>query len=49
MTGDEIGTVDDVEFDPETGEVTSLILASGDIAGTRLVGIGSYAVVAELA
>lgn len=46
--GDELGKVDDVDFDPETGIVTSLVLGkggSGEVAGDRLVGIGSYAVV----
>jgi sporulation protein YlmC with PRC-barrel domain len=46
--GDELGKVDDVDFDQETGTVTSLLLAkggTGEVAGDRLVGIGSYAVV----
>lgn len=43
--GDEHGKVDDVEFDADTGTITSLAVASGDVAGARLVGIGSYAVV----
>ena len=43
--GDELGTVTDVEFVPDTGEVTALVLDTGTIAGTRLLGIGSYAVV----
>jgi sporulation protein YlmC with PRC-barrel domain len=43
--GDDIGKVDDVEFDPESGTITALILASGDVAGVRLVGVGSYATV----
>ncbi len=44
--GDELGVVDDVDFDAETGVVTTL-LVSGDaqVAGERLVGVGSYAVV----
>ncbi|HTC68221.1 MAG TPA: PRC-barrel domain-containing protein [Acidothermaceae bacterium] len=43
--GDELGRVDDVEFDPETGTINSLALVSGDVAGTRLIGVGSYAAV----
>jgi sporulation protein YlmC with PRC-barrel domain len=43
--GDDIGTVDDVEFDAGTGTITSLLLSSGDVEGARLVGVGSYAVV----
>src|SRR5450755_2396459 len=43
--GDDIGTVDDVEFDADTGAITSLLLPSGDVSGARLIGVGSYAVV----
>jgi uncharacterized protein YrrD len=43
--GDELGAVDDVEFDPETGEVLGILLAGETVEGSRLVGIGSYAVV----
>ena len=45
--GDELGKVADVEFDPETGEVTGLVLDLGTLAGARLLGVGSYAVVVE--
>lgn len=44
-TGDELGKVDDVEFDPESGVVEALNFAEGQIAGARLIGVGSYAVV----
>ncbi|MCW2497994.1 PRC-barrel domain-containing protein [Jatrophihabitans sp.] len=44
-TGDEAGVVDDVEFDPESGLITTLVLSGGEVAGERLLGIGSYAVV----
>ena len=43
--GDELGEVDDVEFDPESGQIQPLIAGNQDIAGERLIGIGSYAVV----
>ena len=43
--GDDIGTVDDVEFDADTGAITSLLLPSGDVSGARLIGVGTYAVV----
>ena len=43
--GDELGEIDDVEFDPETGGLRSLITGDGEIDGDRLIGIGSYAVV----
>jgi sporulation protein YlmC with PRC-barrel domain len=44
-TGDELGEVDDVEFDSESGTVEALIFADGRIAGADLIGVGSYAVV----
>jgi sporulation protein YlmC with PRC-barrel domain len=43
--GRDLGEVEDVEFDPETGEVTTVITDAEQIAGERLRGIGSYAVV----
>jgi uncharacterized protein YrrD len=43
--GNELGAVSDVDFDPETGSVLSLITAQGQIAGKEMVGVGSYAVV----
>ena len=46
--GDELGKVADVDFDPGTGTVSALVLGKGgggEVAGERLVGIGSYAVV----
>lgn len=43
--GMELGPVTDVDFDPETGAVTSLITKAETIAGSRLIGLGSYAVV----
>lgn len=45
VAGDELGEVDDVEFDPTTGAVTALVLDDGELARGRLVGVGSYAVV----
>lgn len=44
-TGSELGKVDDVDFDPATGSITYLISADDRIAGDRLIGCGSYAVV----
>lgn len=46
--GDELGDVKDLDFDPATGSITSLLLEGGNIPevpGSRLIGIGSYAVV----
>jgi uncharacterized protein YrrD len=43
--GDELGTVDDVDFDPADGRLESLHIGSDTIAAERLIGIGTYAVV----
>ncbi len=43
--GDELGKVDDVAFDAETGAIEALVLTGGDIAGDRLLSVGSYAVI----
>ena len=45
--GDEFGTVNDVEFDPQTGRLEELITADGSLAAQGILGIGSYAVVVE--
>jgi sporulation protein YlmC with PRC-barrel domain len=43
--GVEHGTVKDISFDPATGRILTLYTALGEISGTRLLGLGSYAVV----
>lgn len=43
--GVDLGEVADVDFDPSTGAISTIVLASGDVAGQRLIGIGSYAVI----
>lgn len=43
--GDEIGVVDDVEFDAATGSITALLTKTDEVAGSRLRGVGSYAVI----
>ncbi|MGI8816749.1 MAG: PRC-barrel domain-containing protein [Pseudonocardia sp.] len=43
--GDDLGKVRDVEFDGESGLLTLLVLDQGEVAGVRLRGVGSYAVV----
>lgn len=48
-SGDEVGTVDDVEFDPGDGTITEVLTSSDAIAGSRLLGVGSYAVVVAAA
>ncbi|MGH3766881.1 MAG: PRC-barrel domain-containing protein [Pseudonocardiaceae bacterium] len=46
--GTELGTVTDVDFDPETGAVTSLITKTEIIAGQRLIGLGGYTAVVSV-
>ncbi len=43
--GMELGTVTDVDFDPDTGSITTLISKTETIAGDRLIGLGGYAAV----
>ncbi len=47
--GDDVGTVRDVDFDPQSGGLTTIVLdgtgGANTIAGDRLLGIGSYAVI----
>lgn len=43
--GMELGTVTDVDFDPETGSITTLITKTAAIVGERLIGLGGYAAV----
>lgn len=43
--GVELGTVTDVEFSPESGQVTAVHLDGALVSGHRLLGVGSYAVV----
>jgi uncharacterized protein YrrD len=43
--GTELGAITDVDFDPETGAVTTLITKTETLAGERLIGLGGYAVV----
>ena len=44
-TGDELGEVKDVEFDPEHGGILSLTVGDVTVPGKSMIGIGSYAVV----
>jgi sporulation protein YlmC with PRC-barrel domain len=45
--GDELGTVDDLEFDETTGIINGLRVGDRQVTGQRLIGIGSYAIVAS--
>jgi uncharacterized protein YrrD len=44
-TGNELGTVDDVTFDPDTGALDALRIAGREIPASTLLGSGSYAAV----
>lgn len=44
-SGDELGSVVDVEFDPASGSLVALVLGETEVDASRLVGVGSYAVV----
>lgn len=46
--GDELGEITDVEFDPDNGEVTGLLLRDESVAGHRLIGVGAYAAVVSV-
>ncbi|MGY4963813.1 PRC-barrel domain-containing protein [Streptomyces sp. 900105245] len=43
--GVEHGTVKDIAFEPATGAILTVFTALGDIAGERLIGLGSHAMV----
>lgn len=43
--GNELGTVDDITFDPSTGALESLHVGDQEIPASSLLGSGSYAVV----
>lgn len=45
--GTHLGKLDDIDFDAETGAITSLIVDAAPIEGRTLIGIGSYAVVLD--
>lgn len=45
--GNEVGTLDDVTFDPETGVVQMLRIGDREIPAGSLLGSGSYAVVLD--
>jgi sporulation protein YlmC with PRC-barrel domain len=44
--GDELGELDDFDFDNESGVLTSLVVADGsEIPAERMLGVGSFAIV----
>lgn len=46
-TGNELGTIDDVTFDSDTGALESLQIDDRDIPAAALLGSGSYAAVVD--
>lgn len=47
-TGNGLGTIADVTFDPESGRLESLLIGDRDIPPSLLLGIGSYAAVLDI-
>lgn len=45
--GNSCGPIQDVEFDPVTGQIESIETDQGPIEGARLTAIGSYAVIVD--
>jgi sporulation protein YlmC with PRC-barrel domain len=45
--GNQIGEVDDVEFDPSTGGLQNLVVGSEKYPATTLLGVGPYAAVLD--
>lgn len=46
QSGNALGKVEDVEFDPESGAIVTFLLDDASaVSGDRLLGVGSYAVV----
>lgn len=43
--GDAVGEVQDVDFDPDSGVVTRLLTSAAEVAGSRLLDCGSFALV----
>jgi uncharacterized protein YrrD len=44
-SGNELGTIDDITFDPATGVVTVLFVGQRQVPADAVLGSGSYAVV----
>lgn len=47
--GVELGNVVDVDFDAATGSITAVLTDTEEIAGSRLIGLGTYALVVAAA
>lgn len=47
--GHDIGCVADIDFDAQTGAIRELVLGDDEVLGSRLLGIGSFAVMVSSA
>jgi sporulation protein YlmC with PRC-barrel domain len=47
--GNEVGTIDDVSFDPASGQVLAVVVGGREHPASALLGAGSYAVVLSAA
>ena len=47
--GNEVGTIDDVIFDPASGEILTVVVGAREHPASALLGAGSYAVVLSAA
>ncbi|MER8225164.1 PRC-barrel domain-containing protein [Streptomyces sp. NPDC094143] len=48
-TGDQLGTVQDVAFEPGTGRLEAVLTTHGDLPPDRLLGLGEHALVVRAA
>ncbi|WP_419995096.1 PRC-barrel domain-containing protein [Streptomyces boninensis] len=46
--GRELGTVKDVGFDPDSGAIQTVVTSAGEMDGSRILGLGSYALVVRV-
>lgn len=45
--GHVLGDAEDVEFDPETGEVLTVLTSTEEVRGARIIALGDWALVVE--
>ncbi|WP_416986041.1 PRC-barrel domain-containing protein [Streptomyces sp. T028] len=45
--GTEVGTLQDIDFDPESGRILSLLTSCGALPAPALIGVGAYAVIVQ--
>jgi len=47
--GEDLGNLSDIDFDPGSGALNTLITTGRSVAGAQLIGVGSYAIVVRRA